>query len=251
MRQEITFGITMSVIFLAGLSFGMLVEEPRVIFHEMVSPLEDEPADVVIEELSESVTQLVAVDSRGNGVLTDLSVRTVPGAGRVLVDVDNLLFWVDTQQSIQTAKGVAEEYLKTEVKDVDLTYTIRVNGTNVVGGPSAGAAFTAATIAALQNKTLNRDVIITGTVEEDGSIGQVGGIIAKGMAAKEGGYNRFLIPEGEKNLVEYRSEKECESFGSVNICNIEYRAVEIDVEEEIGIDVVEVSDINEAMSYLL
>lgn len=252
MREEISFGITMTVIFIVGLSLGIMVEGPKVVFQEIGNLVEQEPAEeIVIRELSESTTQLVAVNSEGNGVLTGLSVRTVPGAGRVLVDVDNLLFWIDTQQSIQTAKKVAEKYMGSEFNDVDLTYTIKVDGTNVVGGPSAGAAFTAATIAAIQNKTLDKDIILTGTMEDNGTIGQVGGIIAKGLAAKEGGYTTFLVPEGEKNLLEYRREKECESFGSINVCNIEYKAMEIDVEEEIGIEVVEVSNVEEAMEYLL
>lgn len=252
MKQEISFGITMIVIFLLGLTFGMFIEEPKVIFEEIGEVTQDSPKEqYVLEELSESTMKLVAIDDKGNGVLTDLSVSAVPGKGRVLVDVENLLFWIDTQQSIQTAKKVAETYLKKDVDKVDLTYSIRVDNGSVVGGPSAGAAFAAATVAALENKTLKQGVIITGTIEEDGNIGQVGGIIAKGKAAKEGGYRKFLVPEGEKNFTEYRKEEDCERFGSMRICNIEYKAKEVDVEEEIGMEVVEVKDINEALNYLL
>lgn len=256
MKQEISFGITMIVIFLLGLTFGMFIEEPKVIFEEIGELVQEEgpsspKEQYVLEELSESTMKLVAIDGKGNGVLTDLSVRAVPGKGRVLVDVENLLFWIDTQQSIQTAKKVAESYLEKEIDKVDLTYSIRVDDGSVVGGPSAGAAFTAATVAALENKSFKDGVIITGTIEENGNIGHVGGIIAKGKAAKEGGYRKFLVPKGEKSFTEYRKEEECERFGSMRICNIEYKAKEVDVEEEIGIEVVEVKDINEALSYLL
>ncbi len=255
MREEISFGITMIVIFLVGLGLGSFMEGPTVVFREMEGLIQKDATDMreeyALEELSESLTKLVAVDGKGNGVLTDLSVRAVPGEGRVLVDVDNLLFWIDTQQSIQTAKRVAENYLKKRVNNVDLTYTIKVDNGSVVGGPSAGAAFAAATVAVLENKTLKEGVIITGTIEEDGNIGQVGGIIAKGKAAKEGGYEKFLIPEGEKIFTEYKREKDCERFGSIKICNINYRAVEVDVEEEIGMEVLEVKDISEALNYLL
>jgi predicted S18 family serine protease len=50
-----------------------------------------------------------AVDQEGNGVATELDVQVVPGAGRTLVNVDKLIFWTDTQNSIRTAKSVAEE----------------------------------------------------------------------------------------------------------------------------------------------
>ena len=51
---------------------------------------------------------LPAVDSENKGVMTLLVVEALPGSGRTLVDVDNLLFWTDTQNSIRKAKKVAE-----------------------------------------------------------------------------------------------------------------------------------------------
>jgi len=253
MREEIKFGITVIVIFLIGVGIGSFFERPSVVFEEIgeLNHQNSETAGIQLKELAESKIKLLAVDTKGNGILTDLSVKAVSGEGRLLVDVDNLLFWVDTQQSIQTAKSVAEEYLGKKIDNVDLTYTIKVDNSSVVGGPSAGAAFTAATIAALQNKTLKKDVVITGTIESNGSIGAVGGIIPKGEAAKKGGFKIFLVPDGEKSFVEYRRIEDCENIGSVRICNINYKAVEVNVEEEIGIKVIEVSNIKEAMNYLL
>ncbi len=249
MREEISFVVTIGVVFLVGLALGSFIEGPEVSFREKT--LEENTEPLAPKELSETITKLVAVDDKGNGILTDLSVRAVPGDGKLLVDVDNLLFWVDTQQSIRTAREVAENYLEKNVESVDLTYTIRVEGGNVVGGPSAGAAFTVATIAALENKSLRQDVILTGTMEENGTIGRVGGIIAKGKAAKEGGFGKFLVPEGEKEFVDYRKVENCESIGSLNVCSIDYRAVEVDVEEEIGIEVVEVGSVEDALAYML
>ena len=45
-----------------------------------------------------------AVDNEGNGVATMLRVESKPGRGGTLVDVNQLLFWVDTQNSIRIAK---------------------------------------------------------------------------------------------------------------------------------------------------
>ena len=229
---------------LLGIFVGLQFSPEKEVIKEV-------PVPAYSEQNPKILLSLPAVDGKGNGVLTDMSVQAILGEGRILTDIEVILFLLDTQQSIQTANKAAENYLNKKMDNVDLTYTIKVNGTNVVGGPSAGAAFAAATIATLENKSLRDDVIITGTVEDNGSIGQVGSIIAKGKAAKEGGYARFLVPEGEKNLLEYRREKECESFGSERICDIKYNAVEVDVEREIGIEVIEVSDITEALNYLL
>ena len=50
----------------------------------------------------------MAVDQNGKGVSTPLVVEVKPGTGEALTNIDKLLFWTDTQQSIQTAKAVAE-----------------------------------------------------------------------------------------------------------------------------------------------
>ncbi len=246
MREELSFLLTIFVIFLIGFGLGLTFEKPKVFFEEIGNN-----EALKIEDSREVATKLVAVDGRGNGILTDLSVKAVPGNGKLLVDVDNLLFWLDTQQSIQKAKKVAENYFKREIDDVDLTYTIKVEEGAVVGGPSAGAAFAVATIAALQNRTLRKDAIITGTIDENGKIGEVGGILAKVRAAKEGGFKYFLVPKGEKTVIEYKREEECETFGLTKICEINYRPVEIDVGKEFGINVIEVENVEEALKYML
>ena len=249
MREEISFGITMVIIFLIGFGLGTFMEKPKVVFEEQI---EENPVPELYDSgKSEVHTKLVAVDNEGEGVLTDLYVRAVPGNGRLFVDVDNLLFWMDTQKSIQKAKKVAEKYLGKKANNVDLTYIIKADTASVVGGPSAGAAFAVATIAALENKTLKNYVAVTGTIEEDGTIGEVGGILAKGKAVKEGGFKKFLVPKGEKVYTEYKREKECETLGSLKVCDINYRPVEINVEKEIGIDVIEVENIKDVLEYMM
>jgi len=240
------------VIFSFGFAFGIVFQEP--VASEGNEECIEEVKNIPFENyniFSEVKTKLVAVDSEGNGVVTNLTVRAVPGNGRVLVDVESLLFWIDTQQSIQTAKEVAENYIGEESKNLDLTYTIGIPNTTLVGGPSAGAAFTIATIAALENKTLRNDTVITGTIEPDGKIGEVGGIIAKGKAVKDSGYKYFLIPKGQGEYIEYKKIQNCEKHGYLKVCSINYEPVEIDVEKELGIDVIEVSTINDAVKYFL
>jgi len=194
--------------------------------------------------------KIPAVDSEGNGVVTRLKVEEKPGEGRVLVDINQLLFWIDTQESIRVAQRVAQNYTQLDLSKVDLIYAIEANA-SVIGGPSAGAALTIATIALLENKTLRQDVMITGTIEPDGSIGPVGGIIAKAEAAKEAGIKLFLVPEGQAVQTYFKPVEHCERFGPITYCRTEYKAERINVSEKVGIEVKEVENVGEALDYFL
>ena len=189
-----------------------------------------------------------AVDSEGKGVATVLKVGIKPGSGKVLVDINNILFWLDTQQSIQTAKRVAQEITKADLSKFDLIYSLDINA-SVVEGPSAGAAITIATIAAIEGKYLNNNVMITGRINPDGSIGAVGGIIPKAQAAKEVGANIFLVPFGQGTQVTYIPEERCEKIGYFTFCTTTYKKKVENVGKSVGIEVVEVSNIKEAMKY--
>ncbi|MEM5878945.1 MAG: S16 family serine protease [Candidatus Aenigmatarchaeota archaeon] len=191
-----------------------------------------------------------AVDEEGNGVLTTLIVEAAPGKGRVLTDINHLLFFIDTQNSIQIAKAVAQNITGIDISKTDLIYQIETNA-SAIGGPSAGAALTVATIAALENKTLNQKVGITGTINPDGSIGPVGGIEEKAKAAKEAGIEIFLVPEGQGTQVSYTPKRECRKIGPILYCTTEYLIKKVDVSESVGIQVKEVGNIQEALKYFL
>jgi uncharacterized protein len=119
-----------------------------------------------------------------------------------------------------------------------------------VEGPSAGAAMTIATIAAIQNKTISQSFSITGTIEEDHSIGKVGEIFAKVKAAADSGVSLFLIPSGQAEQIQYIRKVRTPSPGwrietiePVKINVIEY------AKENFGMNVYEVSTIEEALKY--
>jgi uncharacterized protein len=189
-----------------------------------------------------------AIDEEGNGVLTTLVVEAVPGEGRVLTDINHLLFFIDTQNSIQIAKAVAQNVTGIDTSKIDLIYQIETNA-SAIGGPSAGAALTIATIAALENKTLNQKVGITGTINPDGSIGPVGGIEEKAKASKAAGIEIFLVPEGQGTQVSYTPKRECKKVGPILYCTTEYIINKVDVSKSVGIQVKEVSNIQEALKY--
>lgn len=202
------------------------------------------------ENASYSSIIMPAVDEDGEGLTTVLSVQIVPGSGKVLANIDKLLFWTDTQNSIRTSTRVASNITGIDLSNYDITYTIETNAT-AVEGPSAGAALTIATIAALRNRRLNPEVMITGAVNHDGTIGPVGEILPKAKAAKEAGAKLLLVPLLHSKEVTYKTKKYCEQIGISQICTTENIPTEVNIGDEVGIEVAEVRTIEEAMEYFL
>jgi hypothetical protein len=67
-----------------------------------------------------------------------------------------------------------------------------------IDGPSAGGLMTVAVLSAVLDQPLLPGVTMTGTINPDGTIGQVGGVYYKLLAAKRAGMKKVLIPAGMK-----------------------------------------------------
>ena len=76
--------------------------------------------------------------------------------------------------------------------------TVSINSGDV-GGPSAGLAFTLAILDRLTPGNLTGDarVAVTGTIDLDGNVGPVGGVVQKTEAAVSEGATVFLVPPDE------------------------------------------------------
>jgi len=130
------------------------------------------------------------------GEVLNMTVSLVPGRGRVFV-ATNPRVGIDLQTSINVAKEVAERYANVSLEGYDVIVTVSAREEiDVVDGPSAGAVITAALIALLEGRLLNSSVFVTGTICPDGSIGRVGGIVMKAIAAAEAGGRVLLVPKG-------------------------------------------------------
>ncbi len=237
-------------VLLIGITIGLI--SGYYIFIELVQAKTEVTTQYVYIPLNQTFTygeiNLAAVDQNGNGVTTPLVVIAEPGDGKTLTNIEKLLFWVDTQQSIQTARLVAQSVTGIDVNKYDLVYTVRINST-LVGGPSAGAALTIATIAALENKQIKSNVMITGTINPDGTIGEVGGILEKAQAAKQLGVKTFLVPEGQGTQTYLKPEETCVRRSGFLFCTTKYKQITTNIGQEAGIDVVEVGNINDALGY--
>jgi PDZ domain-containing protein len=75
---------------------------------------------------------------------------------------------------------------------------VKIN-TQLVGGPSAGLAFTLAIIDDLTPGSLTggKNVAVTGTIQSDGTVGEVGGVEQKAITARTNGVQLMIVPKEE------------------------------------------------------
>lgn len=195
---------------------------------QKVQKLTDEKQRLLsrIEQLTYSKSvryRVVGVnESSGRGEVVEFKVTLRNGGGGTFVNVTKVILSRETQESILKALRVAQKVTGASIQDYDV-FVWFINPKKeelVIVGSSAGAAICVAMIAAIQDKDIAQDVLITGTIEEDGSIGRVGEVAKKAEAALEYGAREFLVPKGQKVRIE-------------------------------GLSVREVGDINEAMEHIL
>ncbi len=96
------------------------------------------------------------------------------------------------------AKPYAGVTALTQAQDFDFPFPVDIE-LGRVGGPSAGLAFTLAILDELTPGELTGGVPIatTGTIELDGSVGQVGGVPQKAIAVSRSAARLFLVPSAE------------------------------------------------------
>ncbi|MDY6985349.1 MAG: S16 family serine protease [Candidatus Thermoplasmatota archaeon] len=178
------------------------------------------------------------------GALSTIRIRVEPGGGHVFVDTFPLT-QIDMQSSARMAASVACSVSNKSLSDYDFFVVVRGEA-QMIGGTSAGGAMTVAMVSALNDLPLRKDVMMTGTISPDGSIGPVSGIPEKMEAAREAGAKVFLLPEGQ---AEY-------SYTITNTTQIgplvitSQRPAEMNLIEHgksLGLTVKEVSNIREAV----
>lgn len=125
------------------------------------------------------------------------------GEGRALVNTVPKI-GIDIQASVRTAMMISEEVTRVPLSKTDVILTIRASqDVDIVDGPSAGAAITLALIATIYGQELDSGAYMIGTINGDGTVGSVGGIPEKALAAAENGAKRFFVPEGQRLIVVY------------------------------------------------
>jgi uncharacterized protein len=149
-------------------------------------------------------------------------VEIKKGEGRLLLEVHDLYIDETAQNAVKKAYEVAQALTGEDLSDNDVIFQIfNVRDEPIFyEGESAGAAMTLALISGITGDEIDPRVMITGTIERDESIGRVTDIRKKAEAAVEAGATMLLVPK--------------------------YQGFYMD-----GINITEVSNIEDAMSYIL
>ena len=206
---------------------------------------------VIIENPIRSAELLVpAVTSDKEGMIVSLMLEIKPGTGKTIVNIDDLTFWSDTQDSIRTAKKVASNVTGSDMSKYDVMYTIGTDA-SAIEGPSAGAALSIATVLALEDIDSNYTISITGALDDEGNILQVGGVSEKAHALENNNMTIFLVPDGQRYYVEKEVGTECEPSIFGQTCHVVSNETTIDIQEQVNVEIIEVSDIQEALLYFI
>jgi predicted S18 family serine protease len=186
--------------------------------------------------------KLLAVQENGEiyiGSDADLYLELKEGSGRVFLETFPLTK-MDTQISTRFAKDIACNHFKLDCNNYDFIYTIK-SKSNIIGGPSAGAAISALTTIALMDLEYDKDVTITGTINSGGIVGMVGGVKEKLEAASQVNLKKVLIAKGnsKQKPLAINNETSEEQLDLLNYAK-----------ENLSLEVIEVVDLDEVLFHL-
>ncbi len=185
------------------------------------------------------------------GSMINISAEIRSGEGRVLVQTKPLMGTM-FQDAANTAVYVAQNKTGMQLSGSDVIFSIESQKEiPSVDGPSAGALMTLLVTSALEKKELKNDVTLTGTIDQYGHVGAIGGVVEKAKAAKESGKTLFLLPRENSQLVQY-IEKTRKRAG-LTITRQVPQTVDARqyIETNIGIKVEYVDNIDDIMNYAM
>lgn len=164
--------------------------------------LESPPAADFLEEYD----VITSVDGQDVTVLDDLDpIISVHQPGDV-VDITVLRDGQEVSGRIELIASPADSsrtilgFIPIDTRTLQLPAGLSVDiETDSIGGPSAGLAFTLAIIDEVTEGSLTGglNVAVTGTINEDGSVGAIGGLNSKASAVQQVGVRYFLVPESQ------------------------------------------------------
>ncbi len=145
------------------------------------------------EEITTRDEASKALRSFAPGTEVTISVRTPEGERR-----DGIVVTLAAREDDPT-QGLLGVVLSTAERDLQMPFPIDIESGRVTG-PSAGLAFALGVIDRLTPGDLVGDVTVavTGTIDESGEVGPVGGVPQKAVAAMDAGATMMLYPEETK-----------------------------------------------------
>jgi uncharacterized protein len=185
------------------------------------------------------------------GTVMKITVDIRDGSGLVLVNTA-IPTGVDFQTSAKTAVMVAQKITNVDLSKKDVIFSISSENNQelqAVDGGSAGGAMTVLLSSEILGKTLNDKVLMTGTIQDDGTIGEIGGAAEKADAAGRYGAKIFLVPQGQATVEIQSCDEKTEGVFTYRFCTAQEKPLSPITEKQYGMKVVEVSNIEQALSY--
>ncbi len=188
-----------------------------------------------------------AVTENEQGVLSEVKLTIAyPGKGYVYFSAFPLTE-LDTQATARVAAMVATSIAGKDFYSYDY-YVVMESSSMIVGGPSAGGLMTVGFLALLLNATVFNNVTMTGMINPDGTIGPVGGLKGKLEAVAAHGFKEFLIPLGQRIVLEPNVTVKRYPWGIYK--TVTYVKTDlVKYGEQLGVKVIEVASIREAFKY--
>ncbi len=184
-----------------------------------------------------------------HGSIMNISVELIPGKGRVLVQTKPLM-GVVFQGAANTAVAVAGSKTGFDLSKSDVIFSIdSASQIDEVDGPSAGALMTLLVISAVEKRPIDNSLTQTGTINNAGHVGAIGGVVEKATAAQENGKTMFLIPL-ENQLITPPSPATSSGILSTGLPGRQVPARDY-IEKNIGISVTYVNSIDDIIAAAL
>ncbi|MDH2906683.1 MAG: hypothetical protein PXX83_01135 [Candidatus Nitrosotalea sp.] len=185
------------------------------------------------------------------GAVLKITVDVRDGTGLVLVNTA-IPTGVDFQTSAKTAVTVAHNITGIDLAKKDVIFSISTgNNQNLqaVDGGSAGGAMTVLLISDILGKSINSQVLMTGTIQADGTIGPIGAATEKADAAGQFGAKIFLVPQGQGVMPVQTCNQTNEGPVMYQTCTTEEKPLSPAMESKYGMKVIEISTIQDALKY--
>ncbi|MDP3916856.1 MAG: S16 family serine protease [Nanoarchaeota archaeon] len=250
-RYGVWFAVII-IIFILGIMIGQVSNNQK-------NDSKDHNKLLELGDTKKVTSTILALDSYGNGVAAKLVTEIRKGNGLVLVNVNDILADVNAQYSARLAKIVTENLTGLKLDNTDVIFNILTDA-SIVGGQSAGGVMALSLLSLVTNNTINNSVMATGAIDSNGTFVSVDGVLEKSKAAKKEGGKMVLVPIGNSGDVsEYNKIRKCGEidvkkfvgidFDGKEYCETIFEERKINIGRELNIDVVEVSNIQEAEKY--
>ena len=185
------------------------------------------------------------------GAVLKITAEIRDGSGLVLVNTA-VPTGVDFQTSARTAVNVAQKTTDIDLTKKDVIFSISSENSQelqAVDGGSAGGAMTVLLISDISGKPINNKILMTGTIQPDGSIGEIGGVAQKADAAGKYGAKIFLVPKGQAVTQVQSCDEKREGVFIYRTCTMQEKPLSPITENQYGMKVVEIDNITDALGY--